>query len=133
MFLKTLGKLFFFINFEFICKYITERKNFKILYCFCPPIMGHWSSFVSVINSPSRSSIMGVDVWLFWRRLLWIKIFMNFSLQDLYSFSIHSHHLYGYMEASEPKWVNPIMNIIGVNQLRLGGLQIYDDVYSVRK
>ena len=29
------------------------------------------------------------------------------------------------MEASEPKWVNPIFNIIGVNSLRLGGLQIH--------
>ena len=28
------------------------------------------------------------------------------------------------MVASEPKWVNPILNIIGVNLLRLGGLQI---------
>ena len=27
-------------------------------------------------------------------------------------------------EASEPKWVNPVLNIIGVNSLRLGGLQI---------
>ena len=29
-----------------------------------------------------------------------------------------------YMEASEPKWVNPVLNIIGVNSLRLGGLHI---------
>ena len=28
------------------------------------------------------------------------------------------------MEASEPKWVNPVLNIIGVNSIRLGGLQI---------
>ena len=28
------------------------------------------------------------------------------------------------LEASEPKWVNPILNIIGVNSLRIGGLQI---------
>ena len=28
------------------------------------------------------------------------------------------------MEASEPKWVNPVMNIIGVNSLMLEGLQI---------
>ena len=28
------------------------------------------------------------------------------------------------MEASEPKWVNPVLNIIGANLLRLGGLQI---------
>ena len=28
------------------------------------------------------------------------------------------------MEASEPKWVNPVLNIIGVNSLRLGGLQL---------
>ena len=26
-----------------------------------------------------------------------------------------------YMKASEPKWVNPILYIIGVNSLRLGG------------
>ena len=28
------------------------------------------------------------------------------------------------METSEPKWVNPVMNIIGVNSLMLEGLQI---------
>ena len=28
------------------------------------------------------------------------------------------------MEASEPKWVKPVLNIIGVNSLRLGGLHI---------
>ena len=28
------------------------------------------------------------------------------------------------MEASMPKWVNPVLNIIGVNSLRLRGLQI---------
>ena len=28
------------------------------------------------------------------------------------------------MEASEPKRVNPLLNIIGVNSLRLGGLQM---------
>ena len=29
-----------------------------------------------------------------------------------------------YMEASEPKSVNPVLNTIGVNSLRLGGLHI---------
>ena len=29
-----------------------------------------------------------------------------------------------YMEAFEPKWVNPVLNIIGVNSFRLGGLHI---------
>ena len=28
------------------------------------------------------------------------------------------------MEAFEPKWVNPVLKTIGVNTLRLGGLQI---------
>ena len=28
-----------------------------------------------------------------------------------------------YVEASEPKWVNHIFNIIGINSLRIGGLQ----------
>ena len=27
----------------------------------------------------------------------------------------------GYVEAFEPKWVNPVLNIIGVNSLKLGG------------
>ena len=30
------------------------------------------------------------------------------------------------MDASEPKWVNPVLNIIAVNSLRLGGLQLYN-------
>ena len=29
------------------------------------------------------------------------------------------------LEASEPKWVNPILNIIGVNSLRLVGLHLF--------
>ena len=29
-----------------------------------------------------------------------------------------------YIEGSEPKWVNPILNIIGVSSLRLGGLHM---------
>ena len=33
------------------------------------------------------------------------------------------------MVASEPKWVNPVLNIIGVNSLRLGGLQLTNMVY----
>ena len=28
------------------------------------------------------------------------------------------------LEVSEPKWVNPVLNIIGVNTLRLGGLHL---------
>ena len=34
------------------------------------------------------------------------------------------------MEAFEPKWVNPMLNIIGVNSLRLEGLQmiVYDTI-----
>ena len=28
------------------------------------------------------------------------------------------------MKASESKWVNPVFNIIGINSLRLGGLQL---------
>ena len=28
------------------------------------------------------------------------------------------------MEASEPKWVNPVLNTVGVTLLRLGGLHI---------
>ena len=28
------------------------------------------------------------------------------------------------LKASKPKWVNSVLNIIGVNSLRLGGLQI---------
>ena len=35
--------------------------------------------------------------------------------------------LHDYMEASEPKLVNPVLNIIGVNSLRLGGLHMLLD------
>ena len=28
------------------------------------------------------------------------------------------------LEASEPKWVNPVLNNVGVNSLRLGGLHL---------
>ena len=36
------------------------------------------------------------------------------------------------MEVSEPKWVNPALNIIGVNSLRLEGLQLYWQKYQIR-
>ena len=35
-----------------------------------------------------------------------------------------------HMEASGPKWVNTILNIIGVNTLRLGGLHIQNVKFS---
>ena len=34
------------------------------------------------------------------------------------------------MEASKPKWVNPILNNIGVNLLRLEDLQIINEFKS---
>ena len=34
------------------------------------------------------------------------------------------------MEASEPKWLNPILNIISVNSLRLGGIHIYYNLFK---
>ena len=37
-----------------------------------------------------------------------------------------------YMEASEPKRDNLVLNIIGVNSLRLGGLHIKHGVNSLR-
>ena len=36
----------------------------------------------------------------------------------------YNDELIDIMEASEPKWVNPKLNIIGVNPLRLGDLQL---------
>ena len=36
------------------------------------------------------------------------------------------------MEASEPKCVNSLLDIIGVNSLRLGGLQLYPQFKSNR-
>ena len=29
------------------------------------------------------------------------------------------------MKASKPEWINPVLNIIGVNSLKLEGLQLY--------
>ena len=34
------------------------------------------------------------------------------------------------MEVSEPKWVNPNLNIIGINSLRLGDLHIAKTIFS---
>ena len=36
------------------------------------------------------------------------------------------------MEASKPKRVNPILNIIGVNSLRLGSLQIIVVIHDIK-
>ena len=37
------------------------------------------------------------------------------------------------LEATEPKWVNPVLNIIGVNSLRLGGFQLCLSITNSRK
>ena len=36
-----------------------------------------------------------------------------------------------YMEASEPKWVNSIWNITGVNSLRLGAFFVYNRILYI--
>ena len=36
-----------------------------------------------------------------------------------------------YMEASEPKWVNPVLNTIRVNWLRLGGLHTFQYSFAM--
>ena len=38
---------------------------------------------------------------------------------------------YNNLETYEPKWVNPVLNTIGVNSLRIGGLQFIasDSIY----
>ena len=40
-----------------------------------------------------------------------------------------THHI----EASEPKWVIPVLDIIGVNSLRLGGLHIINNNHIIKK
>ena len=47
------------------------------------------------------------------------------------SFEIRHDCCFWYLETSEPKWVNSILNIIGVNSFRLGGLQIKDAIYHL--
>ena len=51
--------------------------------------------------------------------LLWTK--QNI---DIYVHSMPRSVMKNYMEASKPKWVNPVLDIIGVNSLRLGGLHV---------
>ena len=53
-----------------------------------------------------RDSNIWHFIWLFWY-LTWKKFHVNI-----------------YLEASEPKWVNPVLNTIGVNSLKLGGLHL---------
>ena len=52
-----------------------------------------------------------------WRRINICTTRVSFN-QDFLKFILE------HMEAFEPKWVNPVLNIIGVNSFRLGGLQI---------
>ena len=47
------------------------------------------------------------------------QFFRNTVLSKVVVSSFRSH-----LEASEPKWFNPVLNIIRVNSLRLGGLQL---------
>ena len=53
-----------------------------------------------------------------------------FGKQNITLDIIYINH---YLEASKPKWVNPILNIIGINSLRLGGLHFRNTtiIYSV--
>ena len=53
----------------------------------------------------------------------WIQLFL------LISSKLNLNLMYFDMEASEPNWVNSILNIIGVNSLKLGGLHVIE-VYS---
>ena len=59
---------------------------------------------------------------------------MTIRLKWRYNSEMSSHHIIvvhkseiilSQMEASEPKWVNPVLNIVGVNSFRLGGLQMF--------
>ena len=54
-----------------------------------------------------------------WTRYVIMNIPSDGPHSDIYTWS--------YMEAFESKWVNSILNIIGVNLLRLGGLHIKVD------
>ena len=40
---------------------------------------------------------------------------------------------YNELETSKPKWVNPILNIIGVNLLRLGGRQLKREISPIKQ
>ena len=51
-----------------------------------------------------------------------VTLYFNMKHTNLIKYQ--SNNSKSYMEASEPKKVNPISNIIGVNSLRLGGLYI---------
>ena len=57
-----------------------------------------------------------------------VDIFIFYDLKKKTSFEILNYVQNEiqtiYIEASEPKWANPITNIIGVNSLRLGGLHM---------
>ena len=47
-----------------------------------------------------------------------------FSENIHYFLLFYFHFSVNYMEVSEPKWVNPVLNSIEVNSLRLGGFHI---------
>ena len=62
---------------------------------------------------------------------VWVRL-IGKSLRIFNSYLIYDFSLV-YMEASEPKWVNPLSNIIGVNSLRLGGLHICLSYWIIKK
>ena len=53
-------------------------------------------------------------------------LFQSFPLIQLFTLLKHYD-----IQASKPKWVNPILNTIGVNLLRLGGLHIIKRKYFI--
>ena len=59
----------------------------------------------------------------FWKSF--IKILTHSTHTHTHTPKMSESFCWRYMKAFEPKWVNSIWNIIGVNSLRIGGLHIY--------
>ena len=68
--------------------------------------------------------------------LIYIVLYIYFSFHYKNKKTFYLLHLafnWLYLEASDPKWVNSIINIIGVNSLRVRNLQfMFYSTYEVR-
>ena len=63
--------------------------------------------------------------WFMFKLVIYYECLFNKTFRLIHRFDFCN------MEASKPKWVNPILNIIGVNSLRLGGLHIIFPLNSI--
>ena len=88
-------------------------------------IMNSWRHSCNSVLTAIRIKLLLMYSYMKNTSCTWIILFIIF----LFNIEMKVY----YMEASETKWVNLVLHIIGVNSLRLGGLYITITIVSTSK